>query len=94
MKQELDGRLIRGKALRIRFASQGAIVKVKNLSSNVSNELLKEAFEQYFGNVERAVVIVDDRGRSIGEGIVEFEKKPAAQKCLNECTERCFFLTR
>lgn len=67
---------------------------MKNLSPNVSNELLKETFEQYFGNVERAVVIVDDRGRSIGEGIVEFEKKPSAQKCLTECTERCFFISR
>ena len=67
---------------------------MKNLSINVSNELLKEAFEQYFGAVERAIISVDDRGKSIGEGIVEFEKKPSAQKCLNDCTERCFFITR
>ncbi|CAF0723713.1 unnamed protein product [Rotaria sp. Silwood1] len=93
-KTDLDGHILRGKPLRIRFASQGAIVKVKNLSMNVSNELLKEAFEQYFGGVERAVIIVDDRGKSTGEGIVEFEKKPSAQKCLNECTEKCFFITR
>ncbi|CAF1362196.1 unnamed protein product [Rotaria sp. Silwood1] len=92
-KYDLDGYVLRGKPLRIRFASQGATIKVKNLSSNVSNELLKEAFEQYFGAIERAVVIVDDRGKSIGEGIIEFEKKPSAQKCLNECTERCFFIT-
>ena len=89
----MDGYLLRGKPLRVRFASQGAVVKVKNLSPNVSNELLKDAFEQYFGGVDRAVVIVDDRGKSVGEGIVEFEKKPAAQKCLNECTEGCFFIT-
>ncbi|UJR22935.1 hypothetical protein I4U23_025962 [Adineta vaga] len=92
-KYDLDSYMLRGKPLRIRFASQGATVKVKNLSANVSNELLKEAFEQYFGGIERAVVIVDDRGKSTGEGIIEFEKKPSAQKCLNECTERCFFLT-
>ncbi|CAF1287769.1 unnamed protein product [Adineta steineri] len=92
-KYDLDGYILRGKPLRIRFASQGATIKVKNLSPNVSNELLKEAFEQYFGSVERAVVIVDDRGKSTGEGIIEFEKKPSAQKCLNECTERCFFIT-
>ena len=67
---------------------------MKNLSQNVSNELLKEAFEKQFGGIERAVVIVDDRGKSTGEGIIEFEKKPSAQKCLNECTERCFFLSR
>ncbi|CAM4795959.1 unnamed protein product [Rotaria magnacalcarata] len=93
VKYDLDGYILRGKPLRIRFASQGATVKVKNLSPNVSNELLKEGFEQYFGSVERAVVIVDDRGKSIGEGIIEFEKKPSAQKCLNDCTERCFFIT-
>lgn len=86
--------MLRGKSLRIRFASQGATLKVKNLSPNVSNELLKEAFERNFGPIERAVVVVDDRGKSTGEGIIEFEKKPSAQKCLNECTERCFFLTR
>ncbi len=91
---DLDGHILRGKSLRIRFASQGATIKVKNLSPNVSNELLKEAFEKNFGGIERAVVIVDDRGKSTGEGIIEFEKKPSAQKCLNECTERCFFLTR
>ncbi|CAF3086609.1 unnamed protein product [Rotaria sp. Silwood2] len=93
-KYDLDGYVLRGKPLRIRFASQGATIKVKNLSLNVSNELLKEAFEQYFGGIERAVVIVDDRGKSTGEGIIEFEKKPSAQKCLNECTERCFFITK
>ncbi|CAF0947064.1 unnamed protein product [Rotaria sordida] len=92
-KYDLDGYVLRGKPLRIRFASQGATIKVKNLSPNVSNDLLKEAFEQYFGGIERAVVIVDDRGKSTGEGIIEFEKKPSAQKCLNECTERCFFIT-
>ncbi|CAF1128607.1 unnamed protein product, partial [Didymodactylos carnosus] len=91
-KLDLDGYILRGKPLRIRFASQGATVKVKNFSMSVSNELLKEAFE-IFGPVERAVVIVDDRGKSTGEGIIEFEKKPSAQKCLNDCTEHCFFLT-
>ncbi|CAF0894877.1 unnamed protein product [Didymodactylos carnosus] len=91
-KLDLDGYLLRGKPLRIRFASQGATVKVKNLSMSVSNELLKEAFA-VFGSVERAVVIVDDRGKSTGEGIIEFEKKPSAQNCLNDCTEHCFFIT-
>ncbi|CAF4612717.1 unnamed protein product, partial [Rotaria magnacalcarata] len=47
VKYDLDGYILRGKPLRIRFASQGATVKVKNLSPNVSNELLKEGFEQY-----------------------------------------------
>lgn len=85
--------MISNKVIRVRFASQGTIVKVKNLSNNVSNELLKEAFENYFGPVECALIFVDERGRSTGEGMVAFEKKPAAQKCLKECTEYCFLLT-
>ncbi len=93
-KHDLDGYILRSSKLRLRFTSQNTIVKVKNLTPNVSNELLKQAFEQFFGEVERAVVLVDDRGKSIGEGIVEFERKPSAQKCLNDCAERCFFITR
>jgi len=36
---------------------------------------------------------VDARGRSTGEGIVEFEKKPCALECVKRCTDGCFFLT-
>ena len=46
-----------------------------------------------FGPVERAVVIVDDKGRPTGEGIVEFERKPASIQCINKCQENCFILT-
>ncbi|KAK7797923.1 hypothetical protein U0070_020595 [Myodes glareolus] len=58
----------------------------------VSNELLEEAFS-VFGQVERAVVIVDDRGRPSGKGIVEFSGKPAARKALDRCSEGSFLLT-
>lgn len=76
----------------MRFASHGAAVRVKNLSPFVSNEYLEQAFS-IFGPVERAVVIVDEKGRSTGEGIVEFERKPGALQCINRCTENCFILT-
>ena len=46
-----------------------------------------------FGPVERAVVIVDDKGRPTGDGIVEFERKPAASQCIAKCTDGCFILT-
>ncbi|RNA40962.1 Splicing proline- and glutamine [Brachionus plicatilis] len=91
-KQELDGHTFKGRCIRVRFASHGAAVRVKNLSPYVSNEYLEQAFSM-FGRVERAVVIVDDKGRSIGEGIVEFERKPSATQCINKCTENCFVLT-
>lgn len=91
-KAELDDFPMRGRQLRIRFATHSAALSVRNLSPYVSNELLEEAFSQ-FGPVERAVVIVDDRGRSTGKGIVEFAAKPAARKAFERCSEGVFLLT-
>eukprot|EP00079_Xenopus_tropicalis_P033457 XP_017947228.1 PREDICTED: paraspeckle component 1 isoform X2 [Xenopus tropicalis] len=91
-KAELDGMILKNRPLRIRFATHGAALTVKNLAPVVSNELLEEAFSM-FGPVERAVVIVDDRGRPTGKGFVEFAAKPAARKALERCTEGAFILT-
>jgi len=91
-KAELDDTPMKGRPLRVRFATHSAALSVKNLSPFVSNELLEEAFSQ-FGAVERAVVIVDDRGRSTGRGIVEFASKLAARKALDRCNEGVFLLT-
>ncbi|CAD7680927.1 unnamed protein product [Nyctereutes procyonoides] len=77
-KVELDNMPLRGKQLRVRFACHSAS--------------LTEAFS-VFGQVERAVVITDDRGRPSGKGIVEFSGKPAAQKALDRCSEGSFLLT-
>ena len=38
-------------------------------------------------------IIVDDRGRPSGKGIVEFSGKPAARKALDRCSEGSFLLT-
>ncbi|VFV26710.1 splicing proline-and glutamine-rich [Lynx pardinus] len=91
-KAELDDTPMRGRQLRVRFATHAAALSVRNLSPYVSNELLEEAFSQ-FGPIERAVVIVDDRGRSTGKGIVEFASKPAARKAFERCSEGVFLLT-
>ncbi|XP_071448982.1 hrp65 protein-like isoform X2 [Hetaerina americana] len=91
-KRELDGHIRKGRALKVRFAPHSAAVKVRNLTQWVTNELLERAF-QVFGEIERAVVIVDERGKSTGEGIIEFARKPGAQMALRRCTEGCFFLT-
>ncbi|XP_051839052.1 splicing factor, proline- and glutamine-rich-like [Antechinus flavipes] len=91
-KAELDDTPMRGRQLRVRFATRAAALSVRNLSPYVSNELLEEAFSQ-FGPIERAVVIVDDRGRSTGKGIVEFASKPAARKAFERCSEGVFLLT-
>ncbi|KAG7467252.1 hypothetical protein MATL_G00151410 [Megalops atlanticus] len=91
-KAELDGTVMRNRPIRIRFATHGAALTVRNLSPVVSNELLEQAFSQ-FGPVERAIVVVDDRGRPTGKGFVEFASKPAARKALDRCAEGAFLLT-
>ncbi|XP_036024588.1 LOW QUALITY PROTEIN: non-POU domain-containing octamer-binding protein-like [Onychomys torridus] len=86
-KVELDNMPLLGKQLsRVRFASHSASLTVLNLPQYVSSELLEEAFS-VFGQVERAVVIVDDGGRPSGKGVVEFSGKPAARKALDRCSE-------
>ncbi|KAI4817457.1 hypothetical protein KUCAC02_010858 [Chaenocephalus aceratus] len=92
-KAELDDKPMRSRPLRVRFATHSAALSVKNLSPFVSNELLEEAFSQ-FGMVERSIVIVDDRGRPTGKGIVEFASKPAARKALIVATRVSFFSPR
>ncbi|XP_051958670.1 non-POU domain-containing octamer-binding protein-like isoform X2 [Xyrauchen texanus] len=91
-KAELDDTLFRGRQIRVRFATHGAALTVKNLPQFVSNELLEEAFSM-FGPLERAIVIVDDRGRPTGKGIVEFANKPSARKALDRCADGAFLLT-
>ncbi|XP_014858597.1 PREDICTED: paraspeckle component 1-like isoform X1 [Poecilia mexicana] len=91
-KVELDGSVLNNRALKVRFATHGAALKVRNLLPVVTNELLEEAFSQ-FGPVERAVVVTDDRGRSTGRGIVEFASKVAARKALERCNEGAMLLT-
>ncbi|KAM4662135.1 non-POU domain-containing octamer-binding protein [Discoglossus pictus] len=91
-KAELDNLPLRGKQLRVRFACHSAALSVRNLPQFVSNELLEEAFS-IFGQVERAVVIVDDRGRPTGKGIVEFAGKPSARKALDRCADGAYLLT-
>lgn len=90
-KAALDGLQRKGRVLRVRFATHGAALKVKNLHCHVSNELLDQSFSQ-FGDIERCIVIVDDRGKSTGEGIVEFARKPGANSALRRITEGVFLM--
>lgn len=91
-KRELDGQMRKGRPIKIRFAPNASSVRVKNLTPHVTNELLYIAFS-VFGDIERCVVIVDERGRSTCEGIVEFARKPAALCALRRCQENNYFLT-
>lgn len=83
---------MKNRPIRIRFATHGAALTVRNLSPVVSNELLEQAFAE-FGPVERAIVQVDDRGRPTGKGFVEFANKPAARKALDRCNDGALLLT-
>lgn len=91
-KRELDGKVLKGRTLRVRSAPHSAAIRVKNLSPYVTNELLEKAFS-IFGDIERAVVFANERGQSTLEGVVEFVRKPGAQAALRRCTDGCFFLT-
>jgi hypothetical protein len=105
-KEALDGKSIKGRQIRVRFAVHGATIKVANfilynknrhfkvkeLSPAVSNEMLHLTFSA-FGEVERAIHIVDEKGRPTGEGIIEFEKKNSAQEALAQIKERVFLMT-
>ncbi|XP_072019591.1 uncharacterized protein [Amphiura filiformis] len=91
-KAELDGIMRKGRTVRVRFATHGAALRVKNIPQSCSNELLADAFSQ-FGVVERAIVVVDDRGRPTGDGIVEFARKPGAQNALTRIREGVFLIS-
>jgi len=91
-RKELNGQMKNGQQLKVRFAPHPAAIKVCNLGPWVSNELLYKGFS-IFGEIERAVVYVDERGKSKGEGIVEFTRRPMAMEAVKRCNDGCFFLT-
>ena len=91
-RNAMDGYIHRGRPLRVRFAAHGAALRVKYLSQHISNEMLAEAFG-IFGEIERAVVAVDDRGKPTGEGIVEFSRKGHAMTALKRISEGVFLMT-
>ena len=79
--------------VRVRFAAKNSSVKVTNLTHAVTNELLEEAFK-IFGDVEHAVVACDERGKSIGWGIVDFAMKKSATIAIARCKEGLFMLCK
>lgn len=91
-KRELDGTVLKSRNLKIRFAPNSATIRVKNLTPYVSNELLHYGFS-VFGEIEKATITVDERGKPTGEGIVDFSRKGSALHAIRKCAEGCFFLT-
>ncbi|XP_057306302.1 non-POU domain-containing octamer-binding protein-like [Hydractinia symbiolongicarpus] len=92
-KSCLDKKLFKGRNIQVRYATHASAVEVHGLDQYASNEYIEQAMSQ-FGTVERAVVVCDDRGRSKGYAIVEFEWKKSAQKVLDRFKEEMFVLGR
>jgi len=90
--RELHGTQSHGRNLMVRFAAITTGVRVKNLSTTVTNELLYKAFS-VFGAVELCRVIVDDRGKPTGDGIIIFNEKKPAVMAYKKCQEESYFLT-
>ena len=65
-KSSLRGCKIKGqpRPIRIKFANQGTSIEVKNLAPHISNERLYDGFVR-FGKIERSVVLVDEKGKSL-----------------------------
>ena len=61
-------------------------VFVSNLSFDSTWKTLKDHFRKA-GDVERADVFMDDRGRSRGIGIVEFRSRNDAQRAIKELND-------
>ena len=89
----INGSDVKGRDIKVRFAASSCSVKVTNLHPVVSNELLAEAFS-HFGEVEAAVVVTDERGKSLGYGIVDFARKAQAIAAIQRCKNEHFLLTR
>nr|CAI5855116.1 unnamed protein product [Callosobruchus analis] len=90
-KKELNGTIIKEKKIYFSFSPNASIV-VKNLSPLVTNEYLHLAFS-VFGEIEYCSVFIDKRGKSTGEGLVDFAKKGSALLAKRLCSEHPFFLT-
>lgn len=90
---ELNNKSINGRELRIRHSpTPGTALKVRNLSPHVTTELLEKVFE-VFGELERVIVLKDERGNSACEGVVEYCKKAGANMAMRKCQESCLYLS-
>lgn len=79
--------------IRVRHAARSSSIKVSNLSFAISNEHLCDSFK-IFGEVDHAVVVCDERGKSLGWGIVDFVTKKSALSAVARCNEEFFLLCK
>lgn len=92
-KSSLDKKLVKGRNIQVRFATHASAIELHGLDQFASNEIIEQAMSQ-FGVVERAKIVCDERGKSRGYAIVEFEWKKNAQKVLDRFKDEMFVLGR
>ena len=88
----LDGLSLKGKTLSVTWANQST-VWVGDLPPFVNNTILRESFATYFGPVERAIVVVDPKGVSMGYGYVVFTSKRDAADAMGKCDANPFLFS-
>jgi len=91
-QMELDGKTIHNRQIRVKRAPHPACIWIGKLPGMVSNEVLAEAFSM-FGEIERAVVACDERGKAKGWGFIEFRRKVSVANAIKRCSEGHLLLT-
>ena len=92
-KLTLDKKLLKSRNIQVRYATHASAIELHGLDNYASNDFIDKAMST-FGAVERCVVVCDDRGRSKGYAIVEFEWKKSAAKVLDRLKDEMFVLGR
>jgi len=92
-KMTLDKKLHKGRNIQVRYATHASAIELHGLDNFASNDFIEKAMST-FGAVERCIVVCDDRGRSKGYAIVEFEWKKSAAKVLDRLKDEMFVLGR
>jgi len=92
-KLSLDKKLVNGRNIQVRYATHASAIELHGLDNYASNEFIERAMST-FGAIERCIVVCDDRGRSKGYAVVEFEWKKAAAKVLDRLKDEMFVLGR
>lgn len=68
------------------------MIWIGDIPADVSNATLKKAFSM-FGHVEKAIVVADPGGASLGYGYVIYDKKQAASTAIQRCSEMPLLLS-
>lgn len=97
-KEELDGKTIGGKAIKVNFLEKGRRQQVKKNNIYVKhfpkkdfdNKNLEDLFKK-FGEIKSAIVLKDEKGESKGFGFVCFTNPDDAEKAIKEMNDKKIF---